>query len=162
MKTFDHLTERQRQAVERGLCFRCERPRGDDGTQLVCREHASDSVSRVTALRRAVTAQGLCWRCRQPRDGKNKNYCTACVAFYSAKVVSRSQSDEYKRSFDLQGGVCAICKRPSEKTLVRDHCHATGRLRALLCALCNAGLGMFRDNPAVLRGAASYLEQYAG
>lgn len=44
--------------------------------------------------------------------------------------------------------------------LVMDHDHATGIVRALLCHPCNIGLGGFKDNPAHLRLATTYLEKY--
>jgi hypothetical protein len=43
---------------------------------------------------------------------------------------------------------------------VADHDHATGVARDWLCRLCNAGLGMFRDNPDALRAAADYIERH--
>lgn len=58
-----------------------------------------------------------------------------------------------------QNHVCAICKRPETgKTLAVDHCHRTGKVRGLLCAKCNQGIGMFDDNASSLRTAAEYLE----
>jgi hypothetical protein len=42
-----------------------------------------------------------------------------------------------------------------------DHCHATGRLRGILCRSCNHALGMVRDKPHALRGLADYIEQYS-
>jgi hypothetical protein len=38
-----------------------------------------------------------------------------------------------------------------------DHDHATGRVRGLLCAACNAALGLLQDNPRVILSAADYL-----
>lgn len=43
-----------------------------------------------------------------------------------------------------------------------DHCHRTSLVRALLCPLCNRGLGLFRDDPAVLERAAAYIRRHAG
>ncbi len=54
---------------------------------------------------------------------------------------------------------CAICKVQADdgKPLHIDHDHKTGRVRGLLCGHCNRGIGLFRDNPAVLRRAIEYL-----
>lgn len=44
-----------------------------------------------------------------------------------------------------------------KETLVLDHDHVTGQ--QLLCIKCNRGLGLFNDNPELLREAASYIER---
>lgn len=43
--------------------------------------------------------------------------------------------EEYKEMFDKQAGLCAICGLPETngKSLAVDHCHITGKVRALLC-----------------------------
>jgi len=57
---------------------------------------------------------------------------------------------------------CAICHIVlTRKTMAADHCHETGKLRGVLCMVCNSGLGMFQDNPTLLRQAVIYLEHYA-
>lgn len=56
-----------------------------------------------------------------------------------------------------QGNVCAICGLYMEKPRV-DHNHITGKIHGLLHANCNAGIGMLRDSPTLLRKAAEYLE----
>lgn len=58
-----------------------------------------------------------------------------------------------------QKGCCAICECPanSEKSLAIDHNHETGKVRGLLCAKCNVGLGMFKDNKNLLANAINYL-----
>jgi Recombination endonuclease VII len=60
--------------------------------------------------------------------------------------------------------VCEICGR--QVGLVRDHDHACHRdkmcikcFRGFLCPPCNSGLGMFQDDPGLLRAAAAYLER---
>ncbi len=58
-----------------------------------------------------------------------------------------------------QGGYCAICGEELKEPHV-DHDHFTGKIRALLCTSCNAGLGSFHDSPSVLLAAMSYLEEH--
>lgn len=74
-----------------------------------------------------------------------------------------SQAD-YDRQLAEQGGVCAICRRPEHRVragqllaLAVDHDHGSARVRGLLCADCNRGVGIFGDDPARLKAAADYL-----
>lgn len=66
---------------------------------------------------------------------------------------------DYQHLLSQQDGVCAICARecPTGRNLAVDHDHATGHVRGLLCVRCNAGMGMLRDDPALLQGAITYL-----
>ena len=64
---------------------------------------------------------------------------------------------EYDALLERQGGVCAICRKPSKETLCVDHCHVTGRIRGLLCRKCNFGLGCLADDQATLIAALAYL-----
>jgi hypothetical protein len=61
-----------------------------------------------------------------------------------------------------QNGVCAICGKATEKSLAVDHDHATGKVRALLCARCNTGLGCFEENELLFLRAMEYLRNYRG
>lgn len=64
------------------------------------------------------------------------------------------RAEDYQRMFDAQNGKCALCgtinggkKKLAWKwgigTLSIDHCHETGRVRGLLCHLCNTRLGAY-------------------
>lgn len=69
---------------------------------------------------------------------------------------------EYERMVHAQESKCAACgKKPTKKGrgngLHVDHDHATGKVRALLCAHCNMALGHAMDDPSVLEGLLSYL-----
>lgn len=68
---------------------------------------------------------------------------------------------EYEALLAAQGGVCAICGAPEPgglyKPLHIDHCHASKKVRGLLCTNCNRGLGYFGDDPSRLRIAATYV-----
>ena len=67
-----------------------------------------------------------------------------------------------------QSGMCAICEGdPGQKGFHVDHDHTccSGKgscgkcVRSLLCNLCNAGLGNFRDSPELLNKAIFYLKE---
>jgi hypothetical protein len=72
--------------------------------------------------------------------------------------------DDYRAILQGQSGCCAICGTDDPGTnrtrLGVDHCHATKKVRGLLCDSCNVGIGKFRDDPARLRAAADYLELF--
>ncbi|WP_353231257.1 MULTISPECIES: endonuclease VII domain-containing protein [Novosphingobium] len=58
-----------------------------------------------------------------------------------------------------QDARCAICADPLQggRREHLDHCHATGRVRGLLCSECNTGIGKLKEDPAILRRAVEYL-----
>lgn len=58
-------------------------------------------------------------------------------------------------AYDAMPKVCVICG--STQSLCVDHSHRTGRVRGILCAPCNRGLGQFRDDPTLILRAADYL-----
>lgn len=59
----------------------------------------------------------------------------------------------------VQNGVCAICEVPptAKRRLVVDHCHKSGRVRALLCSRCNVQLGGYEN---IREQAPTYLARY--
>lgn len=65
----------------------------------------------------------------------------------------------YERVLEMQGGVCAICKRPpsERRKLDRDHDHRGMFLRGLLCPRCNRAIPTWMDS-TWLRSAADYLD----
>lgn len=74
---------------------------------------------------------------------------------------------EYEALHAAQGGLCAICSRPERQerngkliALAVDHCHVSGRVRGLLCARCNKGIGLLDDSPELLDAGAAYLRQH--
>jgi len=72
---------------------------------------------------------------------------------------------EYLTMLEVQNGCCAICgtnDTGNRKAFHVDHCHATGKIRGLLCGNCNSGIGNLRDNVRLLRRAIDYLESTQG
>jgi hypothetical protein len=57
-----------------------------------------------------------------------------------------------------QSGICPIClKRPAVHV---DHDHRSGKVRAIVCEMCNGGLGQFKDSPVLIRNAIAYIEKH--
>lgn len=72
--------------------------------------------------------------------------------------------DEFDAMLASQNGACKIClgvsPGASKKHFSVDHDHKTGKIRGILCHGCNAGLGMFQDNPEALIAASNYLKEH--
>ena len=68
--------------------------------------------------------------------------------------------EQYDQMLAAQKGLCAICEEPPDHArLFIDHCHKTGKVRGLLCSVCNRGLGHFRDRVDLFLSAVSYLKR---
>lgn len=69
---------------------------------------------------------------------------------------------EYNVLFDQQSGRCAICGEKEShgrsEHLFINHCHKSGKIRGLLCNLCNGGIGKLKDNPNIIENALEYLK----
>lgn len=74
------------------------------------------------------------------------------------RLYGLSQSD-FQILLTYQKSKCAICKEVFQKTPHVDHCHKTGKVRGLLCTLCNTSLGGFKDSPVRLLAAAAYIQK---
>jgi hypothetical protein len=63
---------------------------------------------------------------------------------------------------DAQRGKCALCEETLKlgtKSVHVDHCHETGKVRGVLCARCNLGIGRFGDHIRGLERAIEYLKR---
>ena len=65
-----------------------------------------------------------------------------------------------------QGGQCAICGTADPKSrfgvMHVDHCHKTGKVRALLCNPCNTLLGKVERSPVGLDSFSAYIQRHEG
>ena len=72
--------------------------------------------------------------------------------------ITQEQYDELLRE---QGERCPGCGTddPGAKGWCIDHCHRSGRVRALLCNRCNTVIGLVDEDPALLRRMADFVQQ---
>lgn len=69
---------------------------------------------------------------------------------------------EYQRMLEAQEHRCAMCSRLARRRrLAVDHDHNTGRVRGLLCYLCNKYLGQWEGDPIAAHNASVYLASVA-
>jgi hypothetical protein len=65
--------------------------------------------------------------------------------------------EQYEALRSRANGACEVCGSNSGQMDI-DHDHKTGKVRGILCSWCNRALGMAKDDPAILRKMADYLE----
>lgn len=149
-----------------------------DGYQAHCRECQADRYrakreARGELVRPRVVPDGskFCRTCRtiKPLGEWSRNahasdgFQTRCKPCTSAHARRKYFEKAYGLTEEAveamrvaQGGLCAICR--SALAVHVDHDHRTGEVRGMCCFSCNAALGHFKDDPAVLRRAVGYLE----
>lgn len=71
-------------------------------------------------------------------------------------------AEQHRQLLDEQDGVCAICRQSSRRALCVDHCHATQRVRGLLCDKCNTALGLLDEDVGRMLAAVAYLDRARG
>lgn len=72
-------------------------------------------------------------------------------------------AEAFAQMLTAQGGICQICgKTDAGRRLCIDHCHTTGKVRALLCRRCNTGIGQFLDDADYMLRASLYLQKHKG
>jgi hypothetical protein len=98
----------------------------------------------------------VCDRCRvDPRKHREAHEFRRRLRKYGI------DQERYEQMLADQAGRCPGCGTtdPGVKGWCIDHCHATGRVRALLCMRCNTMLGLANEDPAILRALADLAEQ---
>lgn len=116
-------------------------------------------------ISKRITKTAQCVECKNTvhKQERRKRERTYSITKYGITKL------EYDQMFSDQNGVCKICSEPEKslngkgtgiKPLAIDHCHETGKVRALLCSRCNIGIGSLKHNPDLMRKAALYCEEF--
>jgi hypothetical protein len=83
------------------------------------------------------------------------------IKIYKRGGGAKLTKEQFDLLFELQGKKCAICRSDEPQSKIGwhlDHCHKTKRVRFILCTHCNRGLGAFKDDPELMRRAATMIE----
>jgi hypothetical protein len=105
--------------------------------------------TRIVLKNSGYGKKGL--RCRTPiRKHKNKT---------NSRLKKKYGMTLKERQAFREGKACAICGERTPRKLTIDHCHATGKVRGVLCFHCNFGIGIFREDTNVMKNAILYLQE---
>jgi len=144
-------------------CKKCEQARAIISSSLHKEKNKSKNQNLVErTLRCSICKQlkssHLFYKCRSEKNGYSYT-CKACIVIRNRSNNYGITSDFVDTLISYQNGKCPICNKLLGNKFVVDHDHITNKVRALLCRKCNCALGLLNDSPALLRSAASYLEQ---
>ena len=135
-----------------------DRPHFALGLCRTCYAHADYVKNRARRLAQCKEYQDSHkeQRKQQARARRSRHVAHDNVLRYG--ITKEAWSDLWNE----QGRRCAICgtenNSVTKRAFATDHDHETGRVRGILCSLCNMGLGDFKDDPKLLKEAIRYLE----
>lgn len=138
-------------------------PKTDDERRAYHREWNKRDRERDPSKQRAVSKRSR-EKHFEKRSAENRAYERANpdkVRGFRRATRYGITCEQVEQMLEAQAGACAICLRPIPVPAI-DHCHATGKVRGLLCRPCNSGLGMFQDNTESLSRAIEYLNRAQG
>ena len=114
----------------------------------------------------AAASRKWCRENREHHNATKRAWHAANKAKHKDTTLKRTYGislGDYENLLALQGGVCAVCKTATHSNCGRalhvDHCHATGKIRGLLCGKCNSLLGFVNDDVKLLDAAKEYLSK---
>jgi len=110
-------------------------------------------------------------------EGNRRHSCQKCISASKPPPTPAQQEkrrrkwlkdtynltlEEYNEMLHAQGRKCATCSVDISGKMCAhvDHCHATNKVRGLLCPNCNKALGMVGDSIDILQALALYLQTH--
>ncbi len=135
----------------------------DPKTTWTSRRRCKDCYNK----KRRVTRNGpivertcvVCSKKFLPKRVRNAKACSQSCRSRQLHLKRKGLTQQkFKLLSEAQGNRCLICKRKPKDILVIHHCHKTNAFLGLLCRECNAALGLFRDDPEIIKNALDFTE----
>jgi recombination endonuclease VII len=145
-----------RKAHAKGLCRQCYQksynPRANE--LRAGKDRLSENHTPKAKLRRNN------WQ------SKNRNKVNKSIRANHIMRNFNMTVEQYESKLASQNNLCALCKTEFYGEFlgggdpVLDHSHDRNKVRDFLHRMCNTALGQLRDDPAICRLAAEYLERH--
>jgi hypothetical protein len=127
------------------------------------REYRKKNPEKVRGLQRSRYKRNSAFWKEYHKNWRNNNRekYLATAKRTRVKKMYGLTLEEYEKVISRRKK-CALCHKPFGKkkgeTPALDHDHKRRKLRKVIHSRCNLGIGMFYDNPRLLRLAVKYLE----
>jgi hypothetical protein len=124
------------------------------------------ALTPLRSRQRVLDGEKFCSMCEQTlpveqfsvKGNYVQQWCKTCRNISERSRTYGISVDEVRA---LLARPCDVCgdEMASLKSHHIDHCHATGKVRGVLCNGCNTALGLAREDVNVLRALISYIER---
>ncbi len=99
------------------------------------------------------------------------NNCIDCNVEAISKRSEKAKWARIKKKYGLteydvsqmlakQESKCLICCTNIQSNYHIDHCHATNKIRGLLCQKCNQAIGLLNENESIFFKAVGYIKEH--
>lgn len=127
--------------------------------------YACKQIKNVTEFYKSKVThyQKECKQCCKERKYRWHNTEQGKISSANTKLKRRFgiTIEDYNKMYKEQEGKCLCCgahESYNGHRLAVDHCHTTGKVRALLCKNCNSALGHVKENKETTLNLAKYIE----
>jgi hypothetical protein len=136
----------------------------DEAKAKGLRFYFTGRVCRRGHVAQRYVSTGNCQECAIPYSKAHREANPErCAEYHLRARLAKKYGltiEEYTAMLTAQNNLCDACHDPFPSAPCVDHCHNTGKVRALLCRGCNTALGHAKDDPVILRKLADYLERH--
>lgn len=122
----------------------------------------AEDQARYAANPEKKNAAGRAFYSNSKKDPTKHSANLDRIYFNRIKSAFGLSKEGYIRLFESQEGKCDICGVSPAKGrhLAVDHDHTSGKVRGLLCSMCNLAVGHVKESSEIGRKLVSYIEKH--